>query len=257
MVDEKADMAKSDHILNPISQTDQGTSSPERQETLAAEREKQCSVLPKSVLSQVLVAIFSFLSFALMGSIPNINVSSGYVNAEDLLQSNNCSESGPITGKINFNSFRFILVVGVLTWLYSSAFVVLWGTKTGLAYCLTVNNKHTQLVADKFNMISTACNFVFCILTFLSFVIGACYLSVPQKLDFQGTSVYFSVETLYMTVQGLGICPTMQSPLPRIRGSLALMFFAFNAAAISLLFSLESLLKKKQISKPETYENCL
>lgn len=88
-------------------------------------------------------------------------------------------------------------------------------------------------------------------------------MNVPQQLTFKGTEIYFTYETLYDTVDHLGLCPDMDSPLPLVRGSLACMFFAFVAASVSLGLSCDKFYREKMSKGKQhqphsaSFENCL
>ena len=41
---------------------------------------------------------------------------------------------------------------------------------------------------------------IFMVLSFLAFMLAAIYIGVPQKFVYQGREVFFTMETLYMTI---------------------------------------------------------
>lgn len=249
--EEKADMAKSDHVLNPLSVNGHVSSEAKCEEPTAQSVVPNKPVFMTRAIGHFAMAVCSFVSFALMGSIPGINVQSGIVTVQDLLLSSSCTDKSLISGSINFNAFRFVLVVGVLCWLYSSASTVLLMFQKLLGKCATNVPQNA-----KFNIAVMCCDITFLILTFLAFMIGACFLTVPQKLDYVNDVVYFTVETFYLTIDLAGMCPSMPNPLPPLRGSMAMMFFTFAAACLSVFSSMQ--LYNDQIkAKKSTYQNCL
>ena len=169
LVEEK-DLQQSGHVGNPLMpsiSTSATLGSPVAAAVDSSESSSKVGCIVKGMMGHGILAVLSFLSFALIGSIPNINVQSGQVSAEDLLLSNNCTEESGISGKLDFAAFRLLLVVGVLCWLYSCSSLVLGLFKVAVSACLTSKQPRLLVLTDKFSLIVAVCDGLFTVLTFL------------------------------------------------------------------------------------------
>ena len=282
IIDEESVLSKSDHVLNPLSASPSNTeikiAAPSPEKSGGASVLCIKSSVSKGVIAHILVALFSLLAVATLGAVPNINVQSGTVSAEDLLVSNSCSSETGISGSVDFRAFRFELVIGVLVFLYSAGYLFLATVQSLSAFFLRVT------MDSKFNCVVAACDTVFTVLSALAFFVPACALTTPQKMAMNATVVYFSfgtslvypavrsspylthflssphslvnLDTLYLTVEAAGLCPNLTSPLHLARASVAMMFFCCVAGCFSLLSSAELFLLQKKSDKT-AFENCL
>jgi len=166
LVEEK-DLQQSGHVGNPLMSTSATLGSPVAAAVDSSESSSKVGCIVKGMMGHGILAVFSFLSFALIGSIPNINVQSGQVSAEELLLSNNCTEESGISGKLDFAAFRLLLVVGVLCWLYSCSSLVLGLFKVAVSACLTSKQPRLLVLTEKFSLIVAVCDGLFTVLTFL------------------------------------------------------------------------------------------
>lgn len=199
--------------------------------------------------------IFAFLSFALMGGVAGINVQSGIVTTEDLLAASRCQDGGAdIVGSTNFNPFRLCLVIGVLVWLYALATIFLATIKK----CASTFLRPGQAESAQFSAVVLCIDAVFLVLTFLAFILGAVSIGAPFKIVYQGQEVFFNLETLLLTLTARGLCPANASPLPVMRGAVAMMFFCFCAMSTSCVASVQMYRSRLAVKSAGTsYVNCL
>lgn len=169
---EEKDLQQSGHVANPLMpSTGTSTSVPTQSSPMAAaaegsESSSKVGCIVKGMMGHGILAVLSFLSFALIGSI-NINVQSGQVEASDLLLTNNCNEEIVVTGKLDFSGFRFLLSVGVLCWIYSCSSCLLGIFKVAVSACLVTKQPRLLILTDKLSIIVAVCDGLFCLLTFL------------------------------------------------------------------------------------------
>jgi len=212
----------------------------------------------KIALCTAIFAACTFLSFCLAGSIPGIGVQSSIVTVAEVLSKTSCTEhSGLFSGSLDFSALRLLLAVGVLGWLYGVSSLALTAVQQlSVYFCLgkARNSSSSQQFPEAVGVVT---DFIFCVLCFLAFVIAAVSISAPQKMRFQGAQIYFNLETLYLSLDGICVGGGgLTSPLPVIRAAVALMFFAFCAASMSLLARIEARVQQ-QIAKKANYDNCL
>ena len=193
LVEEK-DHQQSGHVGNPMLMPSTSTSatlaSPVAAAVDGSELSSKVGCIVKGMMGHGILAVLSFLSFALIGSIPNINVQSGQVSAEDLLLTNNCTEESGISGKLDFAAFRLLLVVGVLCWLYSCGSFLLGLFKVAVSACLATKQPRLLVLTEKFSLIVAVCDGLFTVLTFLVSRFVLVQPSRPKALSWAAAAPY-------------------------------------------------------------------
>lgn len=192
-----------------------------------------------------------------MGSVGGINVQSGNVTAEDLLAASSCQDmrAGTIEGSLNMNPFRLILVCGILVWIYALACICLGAFKK-VAACFLRPGMGAE--SAKFSAVVLCIDAIFAVLSFFAFILGACYVGAPQIFKLNGQHVFFTMETFFLTMQATGLCQAAESPMPTIRGSVAMMFFCFGSMSAACVASVQMYRKRvAEKAAGTSYVNCL
>jgi hypothetical protein len=257
------EQASSEHVGNPMlaaAAASSASASPvSKPEAEASQQPPMPFASTRALVFHVVQGLLAFLAFIVMGATNSgVSVSSGAVSVSGLLSSASCKDDGPISGELSFNSHRFVLVIGILTWLYCMTSVFLALVKRAAAFFL---NKLPKTVdEDKLNFVALVADVTFSLLSFIAFLAGAVYITVPQKLVFgdAGQAVYFTIETFWMTVSDLGLCDakTTPNPLPAIRASIALIFFSAAAGGACIITQVQAY-REQQKLKRQDFTNVL
>lgn len=255
------DQASSEHVGNPmLTAAVASSASPvSKPEGDAPAKAPLLLASTRALVFHVIQGLLAFLAFVIMGATTSgVSVSSGAVTVSELLASAKCKEDGPISGELSFNSNRFVLVIGILTWLYCMTSVFLALVKKAAAFFL--NSLPKAINEDKLNVVALVADVTFALLSFIAFLAGAVYMTVPQKLAFGDAdqAAFFTIETFWLTIAEMGLCDSKASPnpLPAIRASIALIFFS-SAAGCACIVTQVQAYREQQKLKNQDFTNRL
>jgi hypothetical protein len=255
---EHVDNTSSEHVLNPLASASSPMAKPgDAQSTSAEPAQSMYFTSTRALICHVAEGLFAFLSFVILGATSSgVSVSSGDVSVSELLASAGCtSAESPISGKLNFNANRFLLVIGILTWLYCMASIALALIKRVTEYFV---NKVPGVTEEKLNMVALVSDITFTLLSFIAFLAGAIYITVPQKLSFGESTVFFTIESFWLTIADLSLCQSTSkpNPLPSIRASIALIFFSAVAGCACIITQVQAYRQQEKLKK-QNFQNCL
>eukprot|EP01032_Pedospumella_encystans_P014832 gene14832-17010_t len=204
---------------------------------------------------RVLAAMFSFISFVVMSQVP-------YVSRATFSPGAHSEADCPYTitsGSFNMRPYQFVIGAGVLIYIHTLI--------TSMYYLLPVDDNNEKYVPGLRDLVSLLLNDVdqtedcmtsmsavartlsralefvadFClvVLSLVAFIIAA--ITVDQPIKFQHDYielVYFNLQSYYETAtHTYPQCTSSEDPVPMIRASLAMLFFAIIVMFVCLQVS--------------------